>query len=103
MQYTLRIVQKYPSASAEAFLRLEAEFKQLELRSPGFPQGRRYMLVSETEADNIFVWESDFASIEDVQNALKTMAEDPSHSELFENQRPYITESRTEIYELLDL
>lgn len=103
MSYILLFVQRYQASAAEAFLKLEAEFKELECRSPQLPQGRRYQMLSGCEQTNTLLWECEFASFDDVQNALKEMADDPTHTALFNKQRPYIVESRTEIYKVLDL
>jgi hypothetical protein len=103
MSYILRLVQRYESSAAGAFLKLESEFKDLERRSPQFPQGKRYQLLSEGEPTNTLVWEGEFASLDEVQNALSKMADDPIHSALFEKQRPYIIDMRTEIYKVLHL
>jgi hypothetical protein len=59
--------------------------------------------VSEGEPTNTLLWKCEFASLEDVQNALKKMANDPTHSALFQKQLPYIVKMRTEIYKVLDL
>ena len=103
MSYILRFVQQYQPSAAQAFLKLEAEFKELERRSPQSPQGRRYQRLSEGEPANTLIWECEFASLDDVQNALKKMADDPTHTALFQKQLPYIVEARTEIYKRLDL
>jgi hypothetical protein len=103
MSYILRLVQRYESSAAGAFLKLESEFKDLERRSPQFPQGKRYQLLSEGEPTNTLVWEGEFASLDEVQNALSKMADDPIHTALFEKQRPYIIDMRTEIYKVLHL
>ncbi|MHB1938928.1 MAG: hypothetical protein ACYCOR_20485 [Acidobacteriaceae bacterium] len=92
MSYLLRFVQKYQPSAAQIFFELEAEFKELERRSPKFPQGRRSQLLLEGEPINTLIWESEFNSLNDVQDALKTIADDPAHTSLFEKQRPYIVE-----------
>jgi hypothetical protein len=103
MSYILLLVQQYQPAAAQEFFKLERDFIELEHSSPQFPQGRRYQLLSEGEPTNTILWRSEFASLEDVQNALRKMADDPIHSALFEKQLPYIVEMRTEIYKVLDL
>jgi hypothetical protein len=103
MPYILQFVQKYQPSSAEHFFKLESEFKQLERCSPEFPQGRRFQLLSKGQPTNTMVWEGEFASLDDVQNALKKLADDPTHTTLFEKQLPYIVEMRTEIYRVLEL
>ncbi len=103
MSYILLFVQQYQPSAAQMFLKLEAEFKELERRSPEFPQGKRYQLLSEGKPTNTLVWEAEFASLDDVQNALNKMADDPTHTALFKKQLPYIITMRTEIYKVLDL
>jgi hypothetical protein len=103
MSYILLLVQEYQPSAAGEFLKLEADFEKLEHSSPQFPPGKRYQLVSEGEPTNTLLWKCEFASLEDVQNALKKMANDPTHSALFQKQLPYIVKMRTEIYEVLDL
>lgn len=103
MSYILHFVQKYQPSAAEDFFKLEVEFKKLERCSPAFPQGRRFQLLSDGRPTNTMVWEGEFASLDDVQNALKQLADDPAHTELFEKQLPYIVEMHTEIYQVLEL
>lgn len=103
MPYRLLFVQKYQPSAAQVFFKLEAEFAELERRSPHFPQGRRYQMLSEGEPMNTLVWECEFTSLHDVENALKRIADDPTHTALFEKQLPYIVEMRTEIYKMLEL
>jgi hypothetical protein len=103
MSYILRLVQQYQPSSAQLFLKLESEFQKLERRSPQFPQGKRYQLLSQGEPTNTLVWEAEFASLDDVQSALNKLADDPIHAALFEKQRPYIIDMRTEIYKVLQL
>jgi hypothetical protein len=103
MSYILQFIQKYEPSAAEHFFKLEAEFKQLEHCSAGFPQGRRFQLLSKGQPTNTMVWEGEFASLDDVENALKKLADDPTHTALFEKQLPYIVEMHTEIYRVIDL
>jgi hypothetical protein len=103
MSYVLLFVQKYQLSAAQAFFQLEAEFAELERRSPQFPQGRRYQLLAEGEPTNTLLWQCEFASLEDLHHALQEMSDDPTHIALFEKQLPYIVEMRTEIYQMLAL
>lgn len=103
MPYRLLFVQKYQPSAVQIFFKLEAEFAELERRLPHFPQGRRYQLLSGGEPMNTLVWECEFASLDAVESALKKIADDPTHTALFEKQRPYIVEMRTEIYKTLEL
>ncbi|HZC43847.1 MAG TPA: hypothetical protein VE195_06700 [Acidobacteriaceae bacterium] len=103
MSYLLRFVQTYEPSSAQAFFALEAEFKQLEHRSPKLPQGRRSQMLSEGKPTNVLIWESEFSSLQDVEVALKKLADDPTHTSLFARQRPFILDMRTEIHKVLEL
>ncbi len=103
MSYILQFVQKYQPSAVEHFFKLEAEFKELERCSPEFPQSRRFQLLSKGQPTNTMVWEAQFASLDDVQNAIKKLADDPTHTKLFEKQLPYIVEMRTDIYQVLEL
>jgi|ERR1700689_4303961 hypothetical protein len=103
MSYLLRLVQHYQPSGERTFFELEAQFQELERHLPEFPQGKRYQLVSGREPANVLVWECELASLVEVENALKKMADDPTHTVLFEKQKPYILEMSTEIYQLLDL
>lgn len=70
MSYILQFVQKYQESAAEEFFNLEAELKELERCFPEFPQGRRCQLLSEGQPTNTMVWKGEFASLDDVKNAL---------------------------------
>ena len=89
MSYILRFVQKYQPSAAPTFFEPEAEFEEMERHSPYFPQDRQSQLLSEGEPTNTLVWEGEFTSLNDAQGALKTIADDPTHTALFEKQRPY--------------
>lgn len=103
MSYLLRFVQTFEPSAAQAFFELEAEFKELERRSPQFPQGRRSQMLSEDEPTNVLIWEGEFSSLQDVEDALKKLADNPTHTALFEKQLLLIVEMRTEIYKVLEL
>jgi hypothetical protein len=103
MSYILRFVQTYEPTAAEQFFELEAQFKDLERRSPHFPQGQRSQPLLEGELTNTLIWEGEFSSLQKLQDALKTIADDPTHTALFREQLPLITEMRTEIYKILEL
>jgi hypothetical protein len=96
-------VQQYQPFAVRAFFELEAQFQELERRLPQFPQGRRYQPLSGGEPTNTLVWECEFDSLAEVQEALKKMDDDPMHTALFEKQAPCIVGMRTEIYKVLDL
>jgi hypothetical protein len=102
MAYILRFVQHYRPSDHNTFLQLESKFKDLERRCPNFPQGRRYQPVAGGEPTHTLIWECEFPSLHDVQNALSQVAADDTHTELFAQQSPLITDMRTEIYKVLD-
>ena len=103
MSYVLRLIQQYHPSHIQDFFELEAQFQALERRSPQFPRGRRYQPFSGAEQTNTLVWECEFDSLAEVQEALKKMDDDPTHTALFEKQAPCIVGMRTEIYKVLDL
>jgi len=103
MRYILRFVQRYRQADREAFLRLEADFSSMEKRRPDWPQGRRRQPYAGREPVNTLIWESEFSTLADVQQALAHIASDPEHEELFRRQVPYMMDAYTEIDEVLEL
>lgn len=103
MPYLLRFVQHYQPSSAQVFLELEAQFQQLERRSPHLPQGRRYQPVSGGQPTHTLVWECECDSFADAEAAIRKLAGDKEHTALFEKQAPYLLRTYTEIYELLEL
>jgi hypothetical protein len=103
MVYVLRFVQRYRQVDRDAFMKLEAEFCAMEKRRPEWPQGKRRQPYSGREPVNTLIWESEFSSLADVQQALARIAADPEHEDLFRKQVPYMTDAYTEIDEVLDL
>jgi hypothetical protein len=103
MAYILRFTQEYQPAHHRAVLELEAQFKELERRQPDFPQGRRYQPLASGEATHSLIWESEFASLADLQKALEKIETHPKHTELLAKQSPFFTTMRTEIFKTLDL
>jgi hypothetical protein len=102
MAYILRFVQQYSATNREAFMALEAMFAGMERRRKDWPQGRRYQPLSGREPTNTLVWECEFPTLAEAQDALKRMGSDPEHEQLFRQQAPYITQNYTEIYEILE-
>jgi hypothetical protein len=84
-------------------MELEARFQELERNAPHLPQGKRYQPVSGGVPTNTLIWECECASLDEVQSAIKKLAEDPAHTELFEKQSSYLLKSCTEIFKVLDL
>ena len=103
MPYLLRFAQTFEPSAAQRFFELEAQFQALERCSPQFPQGRRAQMLSEGQPTNMLIWEGEFSSLQDVEDALRKLADDPTHTALFEKQQSLIVEMRTEIYKVLEL
>jgi hypothetical protein len=103
MSYLLRFIQQYQPSAGQAFMELEARFQELERNAPHLPQGKRYQPVSGSEPTNTLIWECECASLQEVESALKMLADDPTHTELFEKQSRYLLKSCTEIFKVLEL
>ncbi len=103
MTYILRFVQQFEPGNANAYLELEKQFKDIERVNPSFPKGRRYQPVAGIEPANTVVWESEFPSLQAIEAALKVIADDETHTDLYGKQSKYITSARTEIFKILDL
>ena len=102
MTYILRFVQQFEPGNANAYLELEKQFKDIERVNPSFPKAKRYQPVSGAEPSNSLVWESEFESLQAIEAALKVIADDPTHTELYGKQSKFITSARTEIYKIVD-
>ena len=102
MSYILRFTQSYLPAHHKMVLDLEAQFEELERRNSNFPRGRRYQPLASGEPNHSLIWESEFPSLAAVQEALKVIQEDPTHTDLFSKQSPYFTNMRTEIFQTLE-
>jgi hypothetical protein len=103
MSYLLKFIQQYQPSAGRVFLELEGQFQELERNSPHLPQGRRYQPISGGEPTNTLIWECECASLAEVEEALKKLADEPMHTVLCEQQSPYLLKSHTEIYKVLDL
>jgi hypothetical protein len=103
MAYVLRFVQEYRAGDRERFMELEARFAEMERRRPDWPHGRRLERAAGGEVTNALIWECGFASLAEVEEALRRIAADPEHEALFRHQAPFITRARTEILQTLDL
>lgn len=60
-------------------------------------------MLSEGEPTNVLISEGKLSSLQDVDAALKKLAENPTHTALFAKQQPLITDMQTKIYKVLDL
>jgi hypothetical protein len=103
MAYMLRFVQRFRISEESAFLTLEQKFAELERANPSMPQGVRMRPVSGREPGHTLVWECRFATMPELNGALEMLGASQDHTRLFAQQSPLMTESYTEIYELLDL
>ncbi len=103
MAYMLRFVQQFRISEEHAFLELEKCFAKLERANPSLPKGLRMRPVSGREPGHTLVWECRFESMHELNAALETLAHSEEHTRLFAQQSPLMTQSHTEIYELLDL
>lgn len=99
MAYKLRFVQKFEEPGREEFLKLERQFADLEKKYPEFPKGKRYLALMGRDSTNTFIWESEYPSLEAVQNVLEFLHNDPRHEELFAQQCRYFLDSYVEVYE----
>jgi hypothetical protein len=75
----------------------------MERRRDAWPTGRRLQTYAGAEPTNALIWEADFDSLAEAQDALALIESDAEHGALFEQQAPFITRARTEILEVLDL
>ena len=98
MSFKLRFVQRFKQEYSREYLAMEKEFERLELESPGFPKGKRYLPVSGREPSNTLIWECDFDTLEAAQQALTLLMNDDRHEALFNEQSQYILGTYTEIY-----
>jgi len=103
MPFVVRFVQEYAPAERETFMALEARFAEMERRRPEWPSGRRSQPYAGALPTHTLIWEHEFATLHEAQDALALIGSDPEHEELFRQQAPTITRARTEIYETLEL
>lgn len=101
MAYKLRLVQYFKAGKVKEFMDLERKFIALEETVPEFPKGRRFIPYSGKEPVNALIWESDFATIEEVQQALFFLENDSRHADLHNQQLAYFLDSFVEIYQSL--
>jgi len=102
MAYVLRFVQHFRPADRGPFMELEAKFAELEQRRVDFPKGRRLQPYAGREPTGTLMWESEFSTLTQAQEALARIEGDSEHEKLFRQQAPYMTDAYTEIYEVLD-
>ncbi len=102
MAFMLRFVQRFRIESQEAFLELERRFAELERETPGLPRGRRMRPLAGREPNHTLIWEAEFPSLVELHAAVSAFESSPGHAALFMRQSPLMSESYTEIYELLE-
>lgn len=102
MAYILRFTQSYLPSQHKAVLDLEAKFEQLERDNPQFPRGRRYQPLASGEPNHSLIWECEFPSMAAVEEALRRIEADPTHTDLFSRQSQFFTSMRTDIYKTLE-
>lgn len=102
MGYKLRFVQQFRQKFASEYLELEKQFAALEQHSPEFPKGKRYLPYIGGEASNTLIWECEFDTLEETQQALAFLHADTRHEALFQQQAKYIVGTRTEILKPYD-
>lgn len=83
-------------------MELEKQFMQLENDHPEFPRGKRYRPYAGREPGNTLIWESEFETLGQAQEALSFLENDSRHEELFQKQVQFFQEAYTEIYESID-
>ena len=103
MPFVLRFVQEFAVAERDAFMALEMRFAETERRQPDRPSGRRSQPYAGGLPTNTLIWEHEFSTLTEAQDALAMIEGDPEHEELFRQQAPFITRARTEIYQTLEL
>lgn len=102
MAYVLRFVQGYRPADRAAFMAYEARFAALEKRRPDLPQGRRSQPYAGREQTCTLIWECEFPTLEELNQALALLEADAEHEELFQKAAPTMTEMHTEILQVLE-
>jgi hypothetical protein len=98
MSYKLRFVLQFKQEFMQEYLALEDQFATMEAKHPEFPRGTRYLPPSGRESSNTLVWECDFDTLEQAQQALAFLMADDRHEDLFRQQSKYILGTYTEIY-----
>lgn len=102
MAYILRFTQSYLPAHHKAVLDLEAQFEQLERDNPNFPRGRRYQPLASGEPNHSLIWECECPSLAALEETLKVIEADATHTDLFAKQSVSFTNMRTEIFKTLE-
>ena len=107
MSYKLRFVQAFLPERAKDYLTIEEMFHNYEQVNLLAPKGTRYILDAGEESSNILIWECEFPTLEEVNEAKNFLMNDHIHAELLALQSQYIISTHIEIYkpyrDLLDV
>lgn len=103
MAYMLRFVQQFKPADERTFMDLERKFSALECTIKGFPRGRRYQPYGGREPRHTLVWQCEFPTLENLNQALARLAASEGHDRLFAEAAPTMINSYTETYEVLGM
>lgn len=102
MPFVLRFVQKFHPKDRDEFMQWESKFAAMEQRRDNLPRGRRSQPVTGQLPTNSLIWECEFASLAQAQEAIVSLSNDEEHELLYRRQVAYLTEAYTEINEVLD-
>ena len=102
MAFILRFVQRYRPQDRAAFMALEAQFAAMERRRPDLPKARRSQPYAGREQTSTLIWECEFPTLAEAQDALAHLGADSEHEALYKQQVPYMAEAFTEIYDVLE-
>jgi hypothetical protein len=102
MSYKLRFVQQFKQEYEKEYLDIERQFQEFEKSNPQAPVGKRYLCCSGRDASNTLVWECDFDTLTELQQAHAFFLTDSIHEDLFRTQAKYIIGTHTEIYKPID-
>jgi len=83
MSYILQFVQKYQPSAAEDFFRLEAEFTEWSVAPRISPKAGDIKCFRMAIRPTPWSGRANSLYWTDVQNALKKLADDPTHTALF--------------------
>jgi hypothetical protein len=102
VSYTLRFVQKFRPQDRAEFMKWESMFAAMEQRRDDLPKGRRSQPMAGPLPTNSLIWECDFTTLADAEQAILALSNDGEHEVLYRQQAAYMTEAYTEITEILD-
>jgi len=102
MPFVLRFVQGYRPANREKFMAVEAKFAAMEKRRTEYPKGRRLQPYTGRLATNTIICEFQFDTLREAEDALAMISADGEHDSLLAEQLPYMEDSYSEIYEVLE-